>query len=143
MKIFTKILRHTESYTQESAHKEMELQKTAAEFVPCPAVLDFVSEDDLSILAMERIDGKTIYELYGDDATHVPKMLWKQIYRIVETLYNQGISYIDITSYNFLVKDSKVYIIDFGHAYWNEEKGPNWFLKEFLDGEVSWNPDFA
>jgi methylase of polypeptide subunit release factors len=40
-------------------------------------------------------------------------------------------------------------IIDFGHAYYSttplaaDKKAVNWFLREVLDGEKSWNPDFA
>jgi hypothetical protein len=43
----------------------------------------------------------------------------------------------------------KVWIIDFGHAYYSttpladDKKAINWFLREVLDGEKSWNPDFA
>jgi hypothetical protein len=40
--------------------------------------------------------------------------------------------------------EGKIWIIDFGHAYYTDpSKKVNWFLKEFLDGEFGWNPDFA
>ena len=40
-------------------------------------------------------------------------------------------------------KDNKVYIIDFGDAYYIKKNKPiNWFLQEVLDGYNGWNPDF-
>jgi hypothetical protein len=36
-------------------------------------------------------------------------------------------------------KENKVFVIDFGDAKFVEV---NWFLKDFMDGEKAWNPDF-
>jgi hypothetical protein len=56
---------------------------------------------------------------------------------------NEGIEYIDITGYNFIEKDNKIYIIDFGDAEYSKKwKKTNWFLEEFLNGHHGWNPDF-
>ena len=62
----------------------------------------------------------------------------------MQTLYdNEGIEYIDITGYNFIEKDKKIYIIDFGDAQYSKKwKKINWFLEEFLNGHHGWNPDF-
>ena len=60
---------------------------------------------------------------------------------IIEILYyTENIEYIDITPYNFIEKNEKIYIIDFGHA--NYRKAKNYFLREFLDGLNKWNSDF-
>ena len=57
--------------------------------------------------------------------------------------YEEGIEYIDITGYNFIEKDNKVYIIDFGDAiYTKSHIEMNWFLSYFLGGHNGWNPDF-
>ena len=37
------------------------------------------------------------------------------------------------------LETSDIKIIDFGHA---KQIKINWFLKDFLNGEFSWNPDF-
>lgn len=53
--------------------------------------------------------------------------------------------YIDISPYNFIIKNNKVYIIDFGHAYWcNKDcKIKNWFLHDFIVDEYNgYNSDF-
>jgi len=119
---------------------EMEIQMKARSLVPCPKILETISNDDDFYIVMEKLEGETIYELYGDDIKNVPDNIWKQIQAIISTLYYNEIHYVDITPFNFIVnKFNKVYIIDFGHAY---ECKINWFLKDFLDGYKSWNPDF-
>jgi len=52
------------------------------------------------------------------------------------------IEYIDVTPYNFIEKDDKVWIIDFGDA--RDAPKKNWFLGNmFKDGKMTqWNPDF-
>ena len=81
---------------------------------------------------------------YGEDPLNVPKIIWDQIRTIIKILYHQeGIEYIDITGYNFIEKNGKVYIIDFGDAVYNKpDIEINWFLSKFLDGHNGWNPDF-
>jgi RIO-like serine/threonine protein kinase len=95
---------------------------------------------------MENIDGKTLCQLYSDEPENVPIEIWNKIRVIINTLfYEDGIEYIDISPYNFIVKNDKVYIIDFGHAYWcNKDKQlSNWFLKDFIiNEENTFNPDF-
>ena len=66
---------------------------------------------------------------------------------IIRTLWEvEGIEYIDITPYNFIEKDEKLYLIDFGHAKWKSTTGEmNWFLQDFLDPDqclCAYNPDF-
>ena len=116
------------------------LQEKAYNIVPCPKIISYFEHNTISYLLMEKIEGKSIYELYGDNPKKIPEEIWKQITTIISTLYYNDIHYVDISPYNFLVnKGKKVYIIDFGDAY---ECKVNWFLKDFLDGEKSWNPDF-
>ena len=124
-----------------SMYKEQSLQWKAQSFVPCPNILDCFVEDEIGYLVMERIDGKSLYELYGSDPDTIPAPIWKQIRSIVSKLYYKNIHYVDITPYNFLMDTAgTIHIIDFGDAY---ECTVNWFLKDFLDGENAWNSDFA
>jgi tRNA A-37 threonylcarbamoyl transferase component Bud32 len=96
---------------------------------------------------MKKIDGFCLADLYTDDPTMIPDWIWDEIQRILAILYErEGIEYIDITGYNFVQETStnKIWIIDFGHAYYTTLETPvNWFLQEVLDGEKGWNPDFA
>jgi len=125
---------------------EIELQRLVAEkYHFSPQILSV----DGSTVTMEKINGNSLFELYGDNPRHVPDWIWDEIHRILAILYErEGIEYIDITSFNFMVNvDSKsVYIIDFGHATYTivgkDERPSNWFLKEALEGAREYNPDF-
>ena len=119
--------------------EECRVQRLAQSIVPCPKILGTVCENGKGYLCMERIRGKTIYEQY--DEFDIPSKIWVQIHSIVSILFHNNLHYVDITPHNFMIEEGteKVYVIDFGHCY---EKRVNWFLKEFLDGENEWNPDF-
>ena len=93
---------------------------------------------------MEDLQEMCLADKYGEEFSSLSPQIILQIRLILDTLFeNEGIEYIDITPYNFIEKNNKVYIIDFGHAYYvNPAKKTNWFLKDFLEGTNSWNPDF-
>ena len=121
--------------------KEINLQIKAHYYVPCPNILDTIVSEGHIYIIMEKLEAKKIYYLYGPNPKDVPDKIWKEIYRIISKLYYHDIHYVDISPFNFMVdKNDKVYIIDFGDAY---ECKVNWFLKDFIDGEKSWNSDFA
>jgi RIO-like serine/threonine protein kinase len=119
---------------------EAELQRIAASYGFAPHVHSYKD----GTLVMDHIDGSCLADLYSDDSSKIPARIWDEIRRILEVLYErEGIEYIDITSYNFVEDvNGKLWIIDFGDAKYTEGK-VNWFLREFLDGENGWNPDFA
>ncbi len=78
----------------------------------------------------------------------------EKVYKCQSTILNQtyynmllvreGIEYIDITPYNFIELNNKIYLIDFGHArFRTKSKSINWFLKRFLFDMINeYNPDF-
>jgi RIO-like serine/threonine protein kinase len=126
---------------------EGELLHIASSYGFAPKIRDI----DGNIINMDTVDGATIADIYGDDPANVPDDAWEQIVNILTTLFEQeGIEYIDITSYNFM-KDSngKVWIIDFGHACYTSmkegEDADNWFLRSVIKGESgkAWNPDYT
>lgn len=132
--IFTKVV---------SSKLELELQNIASTYKFAPEIYKIEGET----VYMKKIDGFCLADLYTDDPTMVPDWIWKEIQRILAVLYErEGIEYIDITGYNFVQETgtNKIWIIDFGHAYYTTLETPvNWFLQEVLDGEKGWNPDFA
>jgi serine/threonine protein kinase len=121
---------------------EFRIHTLASEIVNCPKLIDCYEEDNIGYLLMKRIDGQSLAELYGTEPEDIPKNIWKEIHIIISKLYYKDIHYVDITSYNFIIEKEtkKLFIIDFGDAY---KMKINWFLKDFLDGENSWNSDFA
>ena len=132
--IFSKII---------SSKLELELQNIASTYNFAPEIYKIEGET----VHMKKIDGLCLADLYTDDPTMIPNWIWKEIQRILAILYErEGIEYIDITGYNFIQETdtNKIWIIDFGHAYYTTPETPiNWFLKEILDGGKGWNPDFA
>ena len=127
---------------------EIELQEIAAGYGFAPRI----HRVDGNVVQMDEIKGHCLADIYTDDPKKVPDFVWAEIHRILAVLFErEGIEYVDITSYNFMLETEtqKVWIIDFGHAYYSttplapDKKAINWFLQEVLDGEKSWNPDFA
>jgi tRNA A-37 threonylcarbamoyl transferase component Bud32 len=122
---------------------EIELQEIASKYKFAPKILKTEKIGNKNRVHMEHINALCIADAYGDDPSNIPRWMWNEIRKIVETLYNEeGIEYIDITGYNFIEKDGRIYIIDFGDAKYDDGE-LNWFLKEFLNGENAWNPDYA
>ena len=103
---------------------------TNIEQTPQPAPEDYY-------IIIKRIHGMTVADYYGDD---VPVKAWNEIRRLIQLLFDNGVEYIDISPYNFMVEEAtgKIYVIDYGHA-----RPINWFLREFLEGAKAWNPDFV
>jgi len=126
----------------EDADNEVELQKIASSYGFSPRVLSHNKLDDSSFIMMEDLEAECLADVYGENPDNIPLWIWDEIRSMVTALFDQeGIEYVDITPYNFIEKDNRIYMIDFGDAkYTNGEV--NWFLSEFLDGENSWNPDY-
>jgi predicted Ser/Thr protein kinase len=123
---------------------EIELQNVAAKYGFAPRIQHI----DGNMVQMDKINGVCLADIYTDDPTLVPDWIWEEIHRILAILFErEGIEYVDITSYNFVleIETNKVWIIDFGDAYYTKSIdgiADNWFLRDVLDGEKSWNPDF-
>jgi hypothetical protein len=130
--------------------REIEMQEISSKYGFSPKIINskisFNKEDNKYIgnITMEHIKEMCLADKYGEDPQNIPKIIWDQIRIILKILYNEeGIEYIDITGYNFIEKNGKVYIIDFGDAiYSKKDKEINWFLSYFLGGHNGWNPDF-
>lgn len=143
MTVYTKIINYDDA-NQGKISLEVELQKIAAKYDFAPKVYDINYYDGHAIFSMENLNEMCLADKYGENPEDIPKKYWDQIRNILSTLLDEeGIVYIDITPYNFIEKNDKVYIIDFGHAYYHHSsKKLNWFLQDVLDGHNGWNPDF-
>jgi len=127
----------------EKIRLEIDLQRRAGKYGFTPIIHDVIeTEEDISII-MDNLEAPCIADKYA--VRKIPKRIWKEIHKIVRTLYQkENIEYVDITGYNFIEKERKIYIIDFGDAFLHQKEEPiNWFLDQFLKGDVGWNPDFA
>ena len=126
----------------DDAEHEVKFQNIATKYQFCPRVMFVDKVDTIMRIYMEHLDQETLADTYGDDPKDIPEWIWKEIRYMISTLYEEeGIEYRDITPYNFIEKDDRVYMIDFGDAKYKDGE-PDWFLSEFLEGENSWNPDY-
>jgi tRNA A-37 threonylcarbamoyl transferase component Bud32 len=121
---------------------EPELQEVGARLGISPKVYNVIKNCDHWILEMEELDGTTLAEEYGEDPEDIPDWIWEEIRFALILLFEENIQYRDITPYNFMRVDEKIFVIDFGDAYYHDDSEVNWFLQEFFDGENSWNPDY-
>jgi len=132
----------TKTVTRDNAYTEAQLQDVSARLGYSPRILSVIDRKDHSIIRMERVDGETLSNKYGDVAKDTPESIWNKIRDMLSALYDEGIEYVDITPYNFIeTKDGDIKIIDFGDAKYTDGQ-INWFLEEFLEGLNEWNPDF-
>jgi hypothetical protein len=124
---------------EKDIRREVELQERASKIGVSPKILD---TNFKTYIRMENLEEMCIADMYGEDFDKMPKDIIDEIYNILMRLYLEcDIEYIDVTPYNFIKKDDKLWIIDFGDARFVET---NWFIKEVMINKklVRWNPDF-
>ena len=93
-------------------------------------------------MKMVRVGTMSVSDYYGELAEHIDDELFAKIRNIIKTLYEHDILYIDITGYNFIENDKKLWIIDFEHATYNHPRKTDEFVEKFLAGHNGWNPEF-
>jgi len=119
--------------------REVRLQQVSANLGLSPAVL---KTDNKTFIEMELIGDMALAYKYGYDVDELPNTVRQQVYDLVYTLYQHGIQYVDITPYNFIEHDGKVWIIDFGHAS-NRKRLAPYLRRLFNEGYLhEWNADF-
>lgn len=84
-----------------------------------------------------------IADMYGEAIENMPQGILKEIYDILVNLYLVcDIAYIDVTPYNFIENNSKVWVIDFGNAR-NAPGKDEWLDQTFRTCKItSCNPEF-
>ena len=110
--------------------------------VPTPEIVYYNST--CKVMIMTKILPCSVADYYGDADNKTPDEVYIKIRKIINDLLMAGISYPDITGYNFIEdKEGKVWIIDFGHAkVMDPNKMVDTFITKFLNGHNGWNPEF-
>ena len=128
----------------DEVEREVKLQQLAAEYGLAPSIID---TDNATYITMEHLGPMNLAEVYGDAIEDIPHRIRCEIWDILWALYTCcNIDYVDVTPYNFIQKDGKVWVIDFGHAYSVPRGTLTPWLFEVLSGEhclSEWNADFA
>ena len=96
------------------------------------------------ILIMEKINEMSVSDMYGEHMSDVHTEVVDQIRNIIQVLYDNGIEYPDITGYNFIEKNAKVYIIDMEHSRYNNDiNSYDPYILRFIKGDATeWNERF-
>lgn len=122
---------------------EIELQEIGAKLGLSPRILKHYENDFIYYIEMEKINGMTLADYYGEKMSDLPPSILAEVKRILKTLLHNGIQFIDVTPYNFMIETEteRIYIIDYEHA---TRIHINWYIKEFIleDSYNEWNPDF-
>lgn len=130
---------------REQVTNEVDLQREGAEYGVSPCILD---TDNETFITMEDLEEMNIADLYGEDIQKIPDHIKKEIWNILWILFScAGIEYIDVTPYNFIQKDGRLWVVDYGHARKTQSGKINqWLLRVLSDPNMTiseWNSDFA
>lgn len=136
---------YTKRFPPGDISNEIELQRIGAEYGVSPEILD---TDDKTYITMEDVGAMNIADFYGEKIEDIPENIRRDIWSILWTLYSCGnIEYVDVTPYNFIEKDGKVYVVDYGHARKVKRGNINpWLLNVLCNNDMvltEWNPEFA
>ena len=107
--------------------------------VNIPKIVEY--NKNTKVMKLVRVGISNISNCYGESPENISNELFSKIRKIIQTLYDHNIEYIDITGYNFIENANKIWIIDFKHAKYNPDN-KNEFVNKFLEGNNVWNPEF-
>jgi tRNA A-37 threonylcarbamoyl transferase component Bud32 len=103
-------------------------------------------DKEKKILYMQKLHNMSVSDYYGENNSDIPSELFENIREIITLLHEKNIIYPDITGYNFVKYNSKLWIIDFEHANHSlslkEDDENKIFVDKFLNGLNEWNPNF-
>ena len=107
-----------------------------------PKINDY--DIECQTMTMENIPNMSVSDFYGEEAAVISKELFARIRKVIRYLHTNHIIYPDITGYNFIECDDKLWIIDFEHSDFKTHQ-KNVFVEEFVHNSNynKWNPWFA
>lgn len=104
---------------------------------------------EMDKLTMAKINNMCIADMYGENWNDLPLRIKLTIHFIISELYEKGIVYPDITGYNFIEYNNKIWIIDFEHAFFKNcvhlskvQMKHKQFVEDFIDKPNGWNDYF-
>jgi tRNA A-37 threonylcarbamoyl transferase component Bud32 len=107
--------------------------------VDTPKILAY--DRDTKVMIMENVNYMSVSDYYGEKDTDISEELFQKIRKIIKTLYENNIVYPDITGYNFIEYNKRVWIIDFEHSNFKPLLTDD-FVVKFINGANKWNPRF-
>jgi tRNA A-37 threonylcarbamoyl transferase component Bud32 len=107
--------------------------------VNMPEIISYNKET--KVLIMKKINNLNLSDMHGENESDIEEYLFDEVRKIIKTLYDNNIEYPDITGYNFIEHDGKMWIIDFEHSKISSVI-KNQFINKFINGLNMWNPEF-
>ncbi len=103
----------------------------------------YAYDKDKKIMIMQKLNDLSISDMYGEDPKSVPEEIFNEIRYIINELYKLNIYYPDITGYNFIYYQNNLWIYDFEHVKCSYRLPKEMsFIKKFIKGTNTWNPDY-
>ena len=93
-------------------------------------------------MVMEKVDNMNLSDMHGENDYDLDEYYFDEIRTIIKTLSEHNIEYPDITGYNFIEHDKKIWIIDFEHSSIFKKDMKDLFVGKFISGLNKWNPRF-
>jgi tRNA A-37 threonylcarbamoyl transferase component Bud32 len=136
--------KHFNDTSQYRIRLETELQRTGSEYGLSPEIIE---TDSQTFIKMEDLGEMCIADKYGEKIDDIPDHIRRDIWNILWTLYSCcNIEYVDVTPYNFIEKDGRVWVIDYGHAKYIKRGNVDEWLHHVLSDEqmtlTEWNAHF-
>lgn len=105
------------------------------EKVNVPKIISYDKKTETMV--MEKIENMNLSDMFGEKPSDIDEYYFDEIRTIIKTLSDNGIEYPDITGYNFIEHNNKIWIVDFEHAHIRDT-----FVNKFINGRNTWNPRF-
>jgi tRNA A-37 threonylcarbamoyl transferase component Bud32 len=134
---FTK---HNVYFHEYQMHKYIAKLGLISNVLHVPRIVEY--NEETRTLIMERVNNMNVADFYGENIEAVDTPVVNKIRAIISFLHNNHIIYPDITGYNFIEHENKIWIIDFEHATF-AQKYEDPFVQKFIEGLNAWNPRFA
>ena len=136
--------KHFSDTSQCRIRLETDLQRKGAEYGLSPEIIE---TDSHTFIKMEDVGEMCIADKYGENIDDIPDHIRRDIWNILWILYSCcNIEYVDVTPYNFIEKDGRVWVIDYGHAkYIKRGKVDTWLHCVLSDEQMilpEWNAEF-
>ena len=128
-------VKHNVSKHEYDMHKHV----YSLNIVNVPEIISYDIEKQ--ILTMKNIKNMNVSDMYGENAKDVDEDVMDKIRTIIKTLTENNIEYQDITGYNFIEYEDKIWIIDFEHSKISNKIEDKYIIK-FINGLNKWNPNF-
>lgn len=114
---------------------EVKLLEKAHKLIPAPRVLKV--DEQKKTICLEYLPGKKLADILEKQKNY--QLICKQIGKSLAKLHDNGIIHGDLTTSNLILKDKKVYFIDFGLGFYSnkiEDKAVDLHLiKEALEAK--------